>query len=164
MKDTSPHKTTALATADSIWAMTYSVIDSGAMNMLLKLCDQTFHSAPIEYCVMRITSHINVPRYRYLATVTSITVDRNMVTKPKTIAVTSDQKGRSTMTSTERAVMYTSCSSTAQIRLHDSTVAWLTHHTQTPPWPGGGAERRGRHQRAALRRPTGVRPAGREPE
>src|SRR5215204_4759051 len=101
------NNTIAFAAAESICATTYSDIASGAMNMLLKLRDQTFHSAPndIEYCVMRMISHINVPIYRKLATVGSMTVERNMVTKPNTTTVTMDQTGRSTRTSIERAEM-----------------------------------------------------------
>ena len=54
-----------------------------------------------------------------------MTVDRNLVTKPKTTTVISDQNGRSTITSTERPVMYTSCSRTA---LHA-----LRRHGRLPP-------------------------------
>src|SRR5947207_1716336 len=112
------NSTSALTAAESIWASTYSSIDIGAMNMLLKLCDQTFHSAPrdIEYCVTRMISHISVPIYRYWAMVGFITDERNLVTKPKTTTVVSDQKGRSTSTSTDLAVMNTSWSRTAQMR------------------------------------------------
>src|SRR6266516_3346488 len=125
MSAIAPNMTTAFTAADSICATTYSAIDSGVMNMLLKLCDHTFHSAPsdIEYCVMRMISHNSVPRYRYCATVGFITVARKRVTKPNTITVISDQNGRSTITSTERAVMYNSCSSTAPMRSSDTAVA-----------------------------------------
>src|SRR5258708_7029223 len=93
---TNANRTTAFAAADSIWATTYSTIDSGAMNMLLKLCDQTFHNAPsdMEYWVTRMISHIKVPRYRYWAIVGFMTVDKNFVTNPKTITVIKDQNGR----------------------------------------------------------------------
>src|SRR5438477_4740738 len=94
------------------------------MNMLLKLWDHTFHNAPsdIEYWVMRMISHISVPRYRYCANVGFITCERNRVTKPKTITVISDQNGRSTMTSTERPVMNASCNRTARTRSSDMAV------------------------------------------
>src|SRR5205807_8807032 len=85
----------------------------------------TFHIAPsdIEYCVTRMISHINVPRYRYCAIVGLITVDRNRVTNPNTMTVIRDQNGRSTMTSTERPVMNASCSRTARMRSADIAIA-----------------------------------------
>src|SRR5262245_33069151 len=107
MSATSRNSSVAFAAGDSIWAMTYSVIDRVVMNMLLKLCDQTFHSthSDMEYCAMRMISHISVPRYRYCAAVGSMSVDRNLVTKPNKTTVMSDHSGRSTITSTDRAVI-----------------------------------------------------------
>ncbi len=63
---TRPKRTTAFTAPEMTWASTYSNIDSGVMNMLLKLCDHTFHStlSDIEYCATRMISHISVPRYR----------------------------------------------------------------------------------------------------
>ena len=45
----------------------YSATDSGATNMLLRLCDQMFHRLPTvsEYWLTRMTSHSNRPRIRY---------------------------------------------------------------------------------------------------
>src|SRR5579859_914140 len=45
-----------------------------------------------------------------------MTLDRNFVTNPNTTTVISDQNGRSTSTSTDRALMYSSCSKTALMR------------------------------------------------
>src|SRR5262245_3137616 len=79
----------AFRAAEIICARTYSSIDSGAMNILLKLCDQTFQSGPsvIEYCEMRTISHSSVPIYRYCAAVGFITDDRKRVTKPNMMTV-----------------------------------------------------------------------------
>src|SRR4051794_8760836 len=48
-----------------------------------------------------------------------MTVDRNVVTKPKTTTVIIDQNGRSTITSIDRPVMYASCNRTARTRSND---------------------------------------------
>src|SRR6266702_602987 len=52
-----------------------------------------------------------------------MTLDRNRVTNPNTTTVISDHNGRSTSTSTDRAVMYSSCCSTALMRSSDTPVA-----------------------------------------
>src|SRR5215472_16295676 len=58
--------TTALSSPERIWAVTYSTSDSGATNMLLRLCDQMFQRLPTvtEYWFTRITSHSSKPSNR----------------------------------------------------------------------------------------------------
>src|SRR5207253_9892589 len=93
---TTANSTSDLAAAEIICATTYSRIESGVINMLLKLCDQTFHSAPndMEYCVTRMISHISVARQRYCATDGFNSDARKPVQKQNVTAVSSDQQGR----------------------------------------------------------------------
>src|ERR1051325_6932404 len=86
IKAMSTNSSADLRKPEIICATTYSDIDSGVMNMLVRLRDQIFQSAPtdIEYCVTRMISHMSVPMYRYCATVGLLTVDKKRVTKPKT--------------------------------------------------------------------------------